>query len=164
MALSQDQLASLVNPFLEVHCQKHMKDLPILLPQLDHYTELTSLRREKLSIVDSGRYAESAAVALQFPEGVPGFYLIPTDTYRKKYKEVKVEEVAKKNGKFFSIAACGMSKSEELKIHAPRGEQQTKKADTEAFIVKEEGAVPQFYLIQVDSVGQPDGYLPLEEC
>eukprot|EP00438_Fugacium_kawagutii_P017010 Skav225419 [mRNA] locus=scaffold680:52372:52980:- [translate_table: standard] len=199
MALSQAELAIRIDTVWTDHRQEFIKDLPVLLLPLDDCATLSSLPemvRDKLGSVDQTKYAESlegfAAVSLQFTrEGIADFYMIGADVYTKKYKQVKLEEVAEKHSKLWaaasqyfqdglpkgtiagvktgpvamiSTAALGFPKGEELKICAPWGEHQTKKADTDAWIVKEtKEADSHFYMVNSDPQGMPIGYLPAEE-
>eukprot|EP00438_Fugacium_kawagutii_P020745 Skav227422 [mRNA] locus=scaffold1986:39791:50693:+ [translate_table: standard] len=114
--------------------------------------------------------------------------MVGAHVFTNKYKQVKLEEVAEKHSKLWTAAsqyfqeglpdgtiagvktgtvgmistlALGFPKAEELKICAPWGEQQTKKADTDAWIVKEmkEADSSSFYLVNADPKGLPIGYV-----
>ena len=166
-SLSQEELCSICQREFAQKSRPFIKDLPILLlPTIGLSKDaLAADILGKLNDVDAATFAESAAVSLQFTrEGEPNFYLIGADVYKDLYKQVKLEEVTLKNSELWAAAShyfqdgfppgttaglklgfvemvsttdLGFPKSEELTIRAPWGQQQTKEAGDEAWIVKE---------------------------
>ena len=97
----------------DIKINKFVKDIPVLVFELkpgDKYETIPEDIRDNLGKVDyRGEAYDDAyvqkniggAVALQYSDGKPDFYIIGSDTYQSKYKPDSVANVTTKNKKMW---------------------------------------------------------------